>query len=124
MRLPGIVTNVTAFGAFVDIGVHQDGLVHISQLSDSFVKNPADVVKVGQRVMATVMEIDLPRKRIALSLKTKPELTPRGERAGGKNEANPRDVRRFAGNAPGASRNNAPAPAASDWFTMAQQKRK
>jgi uncharacterized protein len=123
LKLPGIVTNVTAFGAFVDIGVHQDGLVHISQLSDAFVKSPADVVKVGQRVMATVMEIDLPRKRIALSLKTKPELTPRGERSGGpKNEANTRDVRRFAGNAPGASRNN--APAAPDWFTMAQQKRK
>ena len=49
-RLPGIVTNVTAFGAFVDIGVHQDGLVHISQLSDNFVSNPAEVVKVGQRV--------------------------------------------------------------------------
>ena len=104
-KLPGIVTNVTAFGAFVDIGVHQDGLVHISQLSDSFVKNPADVVKVGQRVMATVMEIDLPRKRIALSLKTKPELTPRSERGGQKNEqANPRDVRRFAhSNAAGPS---------------------
>jgi uncharacterized protein len=123
MKLTGIVTNVTAFGAFVDIGVHQDGLVHISQLSDGFVKNAADVVKVGQRVMATVMEIDLPRKRIALSLKTKPELTPRGERGGGpRQEANPRDVRRFAGNAPGASRNNAPAQ--PDWFTMAQQKRK
>lgn len=122
LKLPGIVTNVTAFGAFVDIGVHQDGLVHISQLSDGFVKNPADVVKVGQRVMATVMEIDLPRKRIALSLKTKPELTPRGERGGPKNEAGARDVRRFAGNAPGASRNNAPAQ--PDWFTMAQQKRK
>jgi uncharacterized protein len=124
MKLPGIVTNVTAFGAFVDIGVHQDGLVHISQLSDSFVKNPADVVKVGQRVMGTVMEVDLVRKRIALSLKTKPELTPRGERGGGKNEANTRDVRRFAGNNnnAGPSRNN--APAAPDWFTMAQQKRK
>jgi uncharacterized protein len=75
--------------------------------------------------MATVMEIDLPRKRIALSLKTKPELTPRGERGSGpKNEANPRDVRRFAGNTAGPSRNTAPAPAAPDWFTMAQQKRK
>ena len=70
MKLPGIVTNVTAFGAFVDIGVHQDGLVHISQLADDFVKNPSDVVKVGQKVQATVMEVDLPRKRIALSLKT------------------------------------------------------
>jgi uncharacterized protein len=77
MKLPGIVTNVTAFGAFVDIGVHQDGLVHISQLSDTFVKDPGDVVKVGQRVQATVLEVDLDRKRIALSMKAKPELGPR-----------------------------------------------
>jgi len=69
MKLPGIVTNVTKFGAFVDIGVHQDGLVHISQLADRFVKDPADIVKVRQQVMVRVLEIDLPRKRIALSLK-------------------------------------------------------
>lgn len=69
MKLPGIVTNVTKFGAFVDIGVHQDGLVHISQLADRFVKDPAEVVKVRQQVMVRVLEIDLPRKRIALSLK-------------------------------------------------------
>jgi len=73
MRLPGIVTNITNFGAFVDIGVHQDGLVHVSALADRFVKNPADVVKVHQKVMVTVMEVDLKRKRIALSMKTKPE---------------------------------------------------
>ena len=77
MRLPGIVTNVAAFGAFVDVGVHQDGLVHVSQLADHFVKNPADVVKVQQRVMVTVLEVDLPRKRISLSMKSKPEA--RGE---------------------------------------------
>jgi uncharacterized protein len=69
MKLPGIVTNVTKFGAFVDIGVHQDGLVHISQLADRFVKDPADIVKVRQQVMVRVVEIDIPRKRIALSLK-------------------------------------------------------
>jgi len=69
MRLPGIVTNVTKFGAFVDIGVHQDGLVHISQLADRFVKDPGEIVKVRQQVMVRVVEIDLPRKRIALSLK-------------------------------------------------------
>jgi len=73
MRLPGVITNITNFGAFVDIGVHQDGLVHISALADRFVKNPADVVKVHQKVMVTVMEVDLKRKRIALSMKTKPE---------------------------------------------------
>jgi len=74
MKLPGIVTNVTAFGAFVDVGVHQDGLVHISHLSDQFVKDPADVVKVAQKVNVTVLEVDLTRKRIALSMKSNPEL--------------------------------------------------
>ncbi|MCD6308790.1 MAG: RNA-binding transcriptional accessory protein [Candidatus Latescibacteria bacterium] len=69
MRLPGIVTNVTAFGAFVDIGVHQDGLVHISQLADRFVKNPADVVRVNQKVTVTVLDVDLERRRISLSLR-------------------------------------------------------
>ena len=69
MKLPGIVTNVTKFGAFVDIGVHQDGLVHISQLADRFVKDPAEVVKIRTQVMVRVLEIDLSRKRIALSLK-------------------------------------------------------
>jgi protein Tex len=74
MKLPGIVTNVTAFGAFVDVGVHQDGLVHISQLSDNFVKDPNEVVKVGQKVQATVVEVDLERNRIALSMKSRPEI--------------------------------------------------
>ena len=77
MKLPGIVTNVTAFGAFVDIGVHQDGLVHISQLADRFVKDPADVVRVQQQVMVTVMSVDLERKRIGLSMKSNPDLTGR-----------------------------------------------
>jgi uncharacterized protein len=69
MKVPGIVTNVTAFGAFVDIGVHQDGLVHISQLADRFVKNPAEVVTVRQTVLVTVLEVDAKRKRISLSMK-------------------------------------------------------
>ena len=69
MRLPGIVTNVTKFGAFVDIGVHQDGLIHISQLADRFVKDPAEVVKVRQQVMVRLLEIDPQRKRISLSLR-------------------------------------------------------
>jgi uncharacterized protein len=73
MKLPGIVTNVTAFGAFVDVGVHQDGLVHISQLADHFVKDPHQVVKVNQQVMVTVMAVDLERKRISLSMKKEPE---------------------------------------------------
>ena len=70
MQLPGIVTNVTKFGAFVDIGVHQDGLVHISELADHFVNDPAQVVKVQQKVRVTVLEVDLSRKRISLSMRT------------------------------------------------------
>jgi len=69
MKLPGIVTNVTRFGAFVDIGVHQDGLVHISELADRFVKDPAEIVKVQQKVKVMVLEVDIERKRIALSMK-------------------------------------------------------
>ena len=72
MTLPGIVTNVTAFGAFVDVGVHQDGLVHISHLADRFVKNPNEVVKVHQKVNVTVLQVDLARKRIGLSMKSRP----------------------------------------------------
>ena len=73
MRLPGIITNVTAFGAFVDVGVHQDGLVHLSQLADGFVKNPRDVVKVQQQVTVTVLQVDLERKRISLSMRKNPD---------------------------------------------------
>jgi uncharacterized protein len=70
MKLQGVVTNVANFGAFVDIGVHQDGLVHISELADRFVKDPREVVKAGQVVSVTVLEVDVARKRIALSMKT------------------------------------------------------
>ncbi|MGV8879594.1 MAG: Tex family protein [Sphingobacteriaceae bacterium] len=70
MKLPGIITNITNFGAFVDIGVHQDGLVHLSQLSNRFVKDPNEVVKVQQQVEVTVTEVDITRKRIALSMKS------------------------------------------------------
>lgn len=72
MVLPGIVTNVTNFGAFVDVGVHQDGLVHISHLSDQFVKDPNAAITVQQKVKVTVLEVDIPRKRIALSMKSDP----------------------------------------------------
>ena len=72
MRLEGVVTNVTAFGAFVDIGVHQDGLVHISELSDTFVKDPHTVVSTGQVVRVRVLDVDIARKRIGLSLKQVP----------------------------------------------------
>ncbi len=76
MKLPGIVTNITNFGAFVDVGVHQDGLVHISQITDGFIKNPADVLKVAQRVTVTVVEVDLARKRIQLSMRQGKEKHP------------------------------------------------
>ena len=69
MKLPGIVTNLTAFGAFVDIGVHQDGLVHISHLANRYVKDPNDAVKAGQVVKVKVLSADPQRKRIALSIK-------------------------------------------------------
>ncbi|MDZ4241193.1 MAG: S1 RNA-binding domain-containing protein, partial [Candidatus Omnitrophota bacterium] len=74
MKLPGIVTNITKFGIFVDIGVHLDGLVHISQMSDKFVRDPNDLVKVHQTVKVTVLEVDLDRKRIALTMKNAPDL--------------------------------------------------
>ena len=70
MVLPGIVSNITAFGAFVNIGVHQDGLVHISQLADKFISTPGDVVKLGQQVLVRVVEVDLKRRRISLSMKS------------------------------------------------------
>ena len=74
MKLEGVVTNVTAFGAFVDIGVHQDGLVHVSELSDGFVSDPASVVKTGDRLQVTVIGVDRARGRISLSAKSKPTI--------------------------------------------------
>ena len=121
MKLPGIVTNVTAFGAFVDVGVHQDGLVHVSQLSDTFVKDASEVVKPGQKVHVTVTDIDLPRNRIALSMKANPQIgakvsgsTGPGQRSGG-------------GSAP---RSPLPAPSSkpqslnNDWFSSALNKKR
>ena len=70
MALEGVVTNVTAFGAFVDVGVHQDGLVHISELSDRFVSDPREVVKAGDVVKVRVKDVDIERKRVALSMKS------------------------------------------------------
>ena len=93
MKLEGVVTNVVAFGAFVDLGVHQDGLVHVSQLADHFVKDPGDVVQVGQKVQVTVLSVDLDRNRIGLSMKADPFGDPknagggsgdRGGKGGGK----------------------------------------
>jgi len=69
MILSGIITNITAFGAFVDIGVHQDGLVHVSQMANRFVRDPNEVVKLTQKVRVKVMDVDVARKRISLSMK-------------------------------------------------------
>ena len=118
MKLPGIVTNVTAFGAFVDIGVHQDGLVHVSQLSDRFIKDPSEVVKVAQKVTVTVMEIDLPRKRIALSMKAAPVI---GASTAGQRTSP--TAPRLAGD--GYNRPVQPAKSQPvDWFTAALNKNK
>jgi len=76
MTLEGVVTNVAAFGAFIDIGVHQDGLAHVSALSKSFVRDPHDVVKSGDVVMVKVLDVDVPRKRISLTLRLDDEVTP------------------------------------------------
>jgi uncharacterized protein len=85
MILEGVVTNVTNFGAFVDIGVHQDGLVHISALAEKFVKDPHQVVKAGDVVKVKVMEVDIPRKRIGLSMRMSDDVRNSGESSGGRN---------------------------------------
>ncbi|XHR27441.1 MAG: Tex family protein [Chthoniobacteraceae bacterium] len=121
MKLPGIVTNVAAFGAFVDIGVHQDGLVHVSQLSDNFVKDPADVVKVQQRVTVTVMEVDLERKRIALSMKSKPDLTG-GRSSGGSGGQRGNGGGQHPGSRPPQGRNSGGGGGGFDWFSAAVTK--
>ena len=84
MVLEGVVSNVANFGAFVDIGVHQDGLVHISMLADSFVKDPRDVVKAGDIVKVKVLEVDIPRQRISLTMRMGDQP---GETTGGRNSA-------------------------------------
>jgi uncharacterized protein len=119
MKLPGIVTNVTAFGAFVDVGVHQDGLVHVSQLADHFIRDASEVVKVGQKVQVTVVEVDLKRNRIALSMKSKVDLDnrrssgdDRDARPGGNRGPNTRPQGRSGDLRPNAAPSN-------DWFSQA-----
>ncbi len=128
MKLPGIVTNVTAFGAFVDIGVHQDGLVHVSQLADTFVKEPSTVVRPQQKVMVTVTEVDLARQRIALSMRSKPEIGPKsaGGASGGPRTSPGHRPGGFSGPRPGSAP-SAPKPPQSvnnDWFSAALNKKK
>ena len=116
MVLEGVVSNVAAFGAFVDLGVHQDGLVHVSALSRNFVKDPRDVVKAGDIVKVKVMEVDLPRKRIALSMRLDDEpgqQTPRGAAGGGRRRDDaPRNSR-------GNDQRGPAAPAAGNAFADA-----
>ncbi len=109
MTLEGVVTNVTAFGAFIDIGVHQDGLAHISELADRFVKDPRDAVKTGQIVKARVLEIDLNRRRIALSLKT--QISGNGTAAGARGEGSSGSSARASGAARPDSRRPNQGPA-------------
>jgi protein Tex len=121
MKLPGIVTNVTAFGAFVDIGVHQDGLVHVSQLADHFIKDASEVVKVQQRVEVTVLEVDMARKRIALSMKAKPDFerrSPAAGQAGGERQAG------GGGRSGGGQDRRTVSGGGSDWFSAALTKGK
>ncbi len=108
MVLEGVVTNVANFGAFVDIGVHQDGLVHVSALSDRFVRDPREVVRAGQLVKVKVLEIDLPRQRIALTMRLADEPKPAGARdvagsGAGARSARTRPARESAGSAQGKS---------------------
>ncbi len=115
MALEGVVTNVTAFGAFVDIGVHQDGLVHISQLSDRFVKDPSEVVKAGDKIHVRVLEVDLARKRISLTARS--GEAPR-QGAYGRPETDPRAPRPQGPRGGGPQRPApAPAPAAKATFS-------
>lgn len=121
MKLPGIVTNVTAFGAFVDIGVHQDGLVHVSQIADHFIKDASEVVKVQQKVQVTVTEVDLDRKRIALSMKTNPDFEKKKPGGGG---GSPQGNRPAQGNRSFSSGGSGSSGGGGDWFSAAVTKAK
>ncbi|MDF1810585.1 MAG: Tex family protein [Verrucomicrobiales bacterium] len=117
MKLTGVVTNVTAFGAFVDVGVHQDGLVHISQLADQYVSDPADVVKVGQKVEVTVVEVDLARNRVGLSMKSNPDQQSRG---GGERGRAPQRNTNHRSTKP--QRQDPQQSGGNDWFSAAIEK--
>jgi uncharacterized protein len=94
MSLQGVVTNVTAFGAFVDIGVHQDGLVHISEMADNFVRDPSDVVALNQRVKVKVLAVDLERNRISLSMKTIPGVRSTSSKKKSLHRQNPPEIKK------------------------------
>ncbi|MDQ0407607.1 RNA-binding transcriptional accessory protein [Streptomyces sp. NBC_01723] len=114
MVLEGVVTNVAAFGAFVDVGVHQDGLVHVSAMSKTFVKDPRDVAKPGDIVKVKVLDVDIPRKRISLTMRLDDEAAPQGEQKkerGGSRPPRQRQQRQGSGGGGGKGRSSAaPAP--------------
>jgi uncharacterized protein len=112
MILEGVVTNVAAFGAFVDVGVHQDGLVHVSAMSKTFVKDPRDVVKPGDIVKVKVLDVDIPRKRISLTLRLDDEATPAQQGGGGRQQRGGRAPQQRQPRQGGGSR-QAPPPANS-----------
>lgn len=126
MKLAGVVTNVTAFGAFVDVGVHQDGLVHISELSDQYVSDPADIVKVGQKVQVTVTGVDLERNRISLSMKSEPgESRGRNQNSRGARSATKHSSRgKGRRDSRGGRQNPFSGGAGNDWFSAAIEKGK
>jgi uncharacterized protein len=114
MRLEGVVTNVAAFGAFIDVGVHQDGLAHVSALSKNFVKDPREVVKPGDIVKVKVLEVDIPRKRISLTLRLDDEPgAAKPERSSGGGGRPQQGQRKPQQNRGGSSRSSAPAPTGS-----------
>lgn len=117
MVLEGVVTNVAAFGAFVDVGVHQDGLVHVSAMSKTFVKDPRDVVKPGDIVKVKVLDVDIPRKRISLTLRLDDEAAPQEKQQGGgerrQRGGRPPQQRQARGGGGGGSRQAPPPPANS-----------
>jgi uncharacterized protein len=111
MILEGVVSNVAAFGAFVDIGVHQDGLIHISALADKFVKDPREVVKAGDVIKVRVLEVDLQRKRIALTRRLSDPVDTSNANASGKNEPRAGSSGKFSPPAKKPRENsNQPAP--------------
>ncbi|MFE7843447.1 Tex family protein [Streptomyces sp. NPDC057474] len=132
MVLEGVVTNVAAFGAFIDVGVHQDGLAHVSALSKTFVKDPRDVVKPGDIVKVKVLDVDIPRKRISLTLRLDDEAAPKGQGGQGQPGGGSRPQRGARGSQPprqqgrggGASRQPGAAAAAPSNSAMADALRR
>lgn len=122
MTVPGIITNITAFGVFVDIGVKQDGLVHISQLSNTFISDPNEVVKLNQKVMVTVSDVDVPRKRISLTMKDQQKGSSGGgeKRSGGGNT----DRKPTGGGGSGKSQPKKPEPLNPFQAKLAELKKK